>query len=113
MPEVKLIISSRSNLSLLEIDHVKFPIVASQRDLRLYLDSIVTDIVDEIAADLTKPNPDELKRNIIDRIIGGSNGMFLLESLHVRQLRSAASLREIIQLSHSVPRGRCSVLDVL
>jgi hypothetical protein len=78
IPEIKMIVSSRSNLNLRGIEHVELPVTASEDDLRLYLDSIVTDIIDEITADLTMSHADGLKRDIIDRIIKSSNGMFCL-----------------------------------
>ncbi|KAI0506304.1 ankyrin repeat-containing domain protein [Xylaria bambusicola] len=104
IPKIKMIVSSRSNLNLRAIEHVELAVTASEGDLRLYLDSIVADIIDEIAADLTRPHADGLQRDIVDRIIKSSNGMFLLATLQVRQLRSAASLREILELSHSLPQ---------
>ncbi|KAI1124307.1 ankyrin repeat-containing domain protein [Nemania abortiva] len=103
IPEIKVIISSRSSLNLRSISHVELPMSANEDDLRLYLNNTVADIMDEIAADMAVPPPDGLKQEIVDRIIEKSNGMFLLATLQARQLRSASSLREVLERSHGLP----------
>ncbi|RYC57697.1 hypothetical protein CHU98_g8515 [Xylaria longipes] len=103
IPQIKLIISSRSNLNLRSVSSIELPMSANESDLRLYLDSITADIIDEITADTSTSLPAGLKQQIVDRVIEKSNGIFLLATLQARQLRTASSLREILERSHSLP----------
>ncbi|KAI3316755.1 ankyrin repeat-containing domain protein [Xylariaceae sp. AK1471] len=99
---VKFIISSRSNLNIRAIDHAQLSVAASEDDLRLYLNSIVTEIMDEIGGKISNSSSNKLKQNIINQIVQKSSSMFLLAALQARQLRSAASVREILELLQSL-----------
>ncbi|KAI8627028.1 ankyrin repeat-containing domain protein [Xylariaceae sp. FL1651] len=100
---VKILITSRSNLNLRSLTHSAILMSACETDLRLVLHTAIADIIEDIAADRTASSQLELEERIVTRVIERSKGMFLLAILRARQLRSAASVREILELVDSLP----------
>ncbi|RYP31632.1 hypothetical protein DL767_005639 [Monosporascus sp. MG133] len=78
-------------------------VAASEGDLSLFLDDNVGDITADITQDESSTAHEGLRREIVQKVIQKSNGMFLLASFQVRQLWSAVSPREILERLDDIP----------
>ncbi|KAI0153861.1 ankyrin repeat-containing domain protein [Pestalotiopsis sp. NC0098] len=102
-PGLKVLIMSRSNLNLRTLPHSEMAISARRSDLTLFLNHSIEEIIDDMVVDGIASPPLDFRQKIIDQIIDRSNGMFLLASLSVQQLRSASSPRDMLERLEDLP----------
>jgi ankyrin repeat protein len=105
---VKLLIMSRPNINLSSIPHFEYEIPAQESDIRRFLEARIdsasgTCLYDEASLDSESKQAGSLRRLIIESILEKAKGMFLLADLHIRQLESAVSVREMNEQISMLP----------
>ncbi|RYO96622.1 hypothetical protein DL763_003108 [Monosporascus cannonballus] len=103
VPRIKIFVMSRPNINLHSLCPKHLFVRASEGDLSLFLNDNMGDIIADITQDESSTTHEGLCREIVQKAIQKSNGMFLLASLQVRQLWSAVSPREILELLDDLP----------
>ncbi|KAI0166409.1 hypothetical protein GGR57DRAFT_496672 [Xylariaceae sp. FL1272] len=105
VPRIKTLIMSRSSIYLGNMAHSTMIVSASEADLELYFSDETEQILGDIVVERSRLSLRELGELITSTVVRNSKGMFLLASLQIQHLRSAASIRDVLGLLEELPEG--------
>jgi len=105
VPQIRLLIMSRDSVNLRGLSHIDIPVSAKNKDIELFLSARLDAILPDIPCYESDKAAAQIKTEVISAILQGSSGMFLMASLQVQQLEAATSVRDVRDITRSLPQA--------